>query len=80
MSSSLPTIGQCRACLARPRVLDARTGGCRECLRRYGMRFLALCIRARQDEVFRASVRAYLAPSSTKLFDALFGPALREVR
>lgn len=72
-------IGRCRACLARPRVLDPSIGVCTECLSRRGRRWAALCIRAREDEAFRASVRTYLDPRARKLFDAMFGPVVRDV-
>lgn len=73
-------IGQCSACLGRPRRLDPNVGACIECLERRGRRWVALCIGAREDETFRASVRAHLEPRALKLFDAMFGsPPLREV-
>lgn len=72
-------IGQCRACLGRPRRLDPSTAAYTECLERRGRRWVALCIRAREDEAFRASVRAYLDPRARKLFDMMFGPPLREI-
>jgi hypothetical protein len=73
------TIGQCRACLSRPRVLEQRTGACLECLGRRGRRWVALVIRAREDEAFQMSVRAYLKePHARKLFDAMF-PVVRPV-
>jgi hypothetical protein len=65
-------IGQCRACLGRPRRLDPSTRACFECISRRGRRWVSLCVRAREDETFRATVRAYLAPRSRKLFDAMF--------
>lgn len=77
---SLETIGQCRACLRRPRVLDAGIRVCIDCTRRHTRRWLALCIRAREDERFRASVRAHLGPSAKRIFDKMFGPIIREVR
>lgn len=72
-------IGRCRACLARPRTLEPGIGVCTECLARRGRRWAALCIRAREDEAFRTAVRAYLDPRARKLFDAMFGPVIREV-
>lgn len=68
------TIGQCRACLARPRTIEPSSGACTDCLRRHTRRWLALCIRAREDLVFRASVRAYLSDRSRQVFDKMFGP------
>lgn len=72
-------IGRCRACLGRPRRLDPSTGACMECLWRRGRRWVALCVRAREDETFRASVRTYLDPRARKVFDLMFGPLLREI-
>lgn len=72
------TIGQCRACLARPRRLEPSTRACSACLERRGRRWVALCIRAREDEGFRTSVRVHLEPRARKLFDAMFGPPLSE--
>jgi hypothetical protein len=74
------TIGQCRVCLGRPCRIDPSTGACVECLSRRGRRWVALCIRAREDETFRISIRAYLTePRARKLFDKMFGSPLREV-
>lgn len=78
-SAPSPSIGACRVCLGRPRRLDPALGVCFECLSRHPRRWLALCIRAREDETFRASVRAYLAPGARKLFDAIFGPIVHAV-
>lgn len=78
-SAAPPFIGACRACLGRPRRLDPALGVCIDCLSRHPRRWLALCIRAREDETFRASVRAYLAPGARKLFDAVFGPVVQAV-
>lgn len=77
------TIGQCRACLRRPRRVEAGSRVCAECLTRYGRRMVALAIRARENPVFHAQVRAELArrsPSRLRLFDLVFGPIVREVR
>lgn len=74
MSLASPiTIGQCKACLSRPRLLDARSGACLDCLTRRGRRWTALCIRARESPEFRASVRNQLDPRARNLFDAMFG-------
>ena len=78
-SPTTPMIGTCRACLGRPRRLAPASGVCVECLSRHPRRWLALCIRAREDETFRASVRAYLAPGARKLFHAIFGPVVQVV-
>lgn len=75
--TELPTIGECRVCLLRPRRLQRRV--CAECWRRYTRRWIALCIQARESEEFRASVRGHLSPGARKLFDKMFGPPLREV-
>lgn len=73
-------IGQCRACLARPRLLDPDIGVCTGCSSRFTRRWLALCIRARESEEFRTSIRAYLTePRARKLFDAMFGVPVHEV-
>jgi hypothetical protein len=74
------TIGQCRACLQRPRKIESGSRVCAECLARYGRRMVALAIRAREDAVFRTQVRAELNPSRQHLFDLVFGPVLREVK
>lgn len=81
--TALATIGRCRACLETPRRIEANSRICAESLTRYGRRMVALAIRAREDPVFRAEVRAELAtrsPSRLCLFDAVFGPVLREVQ
>jgi hypothetical protein len=76
------TIGQCRACLQRPRRIEAGSRVCAVCVAQYGRRMVALAIRAREDPTFRAKVRAELgkrSPSCSRLFDLAFGPVLREV-
>ncbi len=82
MNSSLPipTIGRCRACLQAGKI-EAGSRICAGCLKRYGRRMVTLAIRAREDPLFRAQVRAELAkrsPSRLRLFDLVFGPVLRE--
>lgn len=72
-----PTIGQCKVCLGRPRRI--RPSVCDACSKRYTRRWLALCIRARESEEFRASIRGHLSPGGRKVFDAMFGPPLWEV-
>lgn len=76
------TIGQCRACLQRPRRIEACSRICAACLARYGRPMVALAIRAREDPTFRAEVRAELgrrSPSRLRLFDLVFGPVVRAV-
>jgi len=77
VSSVNPTsIGQCRACLCRPRVVETRSQACIECLARRGRRWVALAIRARESPEFCESVRAQLVPGSRgrQMFDEMFGP------
>ncbi len=78
MSQAPTSIGQCRACLCRPRLLDARSGACTECLTRRGRRWTALAIRARESPEFRARVREELAPGSRgrQMFDEMFGESV----
>lgn len=80
-SSTVPTIGRCRACLQSRRV-EAGSRVCAACLARYGRRMVALAVRAREDPTFRAEVRRELAarsPSRLRLFDAVFGPVVKLV-
>jgi hypothetical protein len=75
MSQAPTSIGQCRACLSRPRIVETRSQACIECLTRRGRRWTALAIRARESPEFRARVREELTPGSRarQMFGAMFG-------
>ena len=76
----LTRIGHCRVCLRSPRVVEAHSGICHGCIATRGRRWCLIAIRVREDPRVHATVRAEIRTAGgRKLFDAMFGPALREV-
>lgn len=76
----LTRIGRCRVCLRSPRRVEERSAICHDCIAIHGRRWCLMVVRVREDPALRVKVRAEIGTDrGRKLFDAMFGPVLREV-
>lgn len=73
-------IGRCRVCTRSPRRVEKHSRICHACIASHGRRWCLMVVRVREDPRLRATVRAEISTDrGRKLFDAMFGPPLREV-
>lgn len=73
-------IGACRVCLRSPRRVEEHSRICHACIAVHGRRWCLMVVQVREDPRLRATVRAEISTERGRnLFDAMFGPALREV-